>query len=270
MKGRILIVDDEPATRHTLQELLQLEGYDVESVAGGREALQALQQGKYDVMILDLRMPDVDGEEVLRRLGPLGLDVGVIMLTGHGSLESAIEALRHQAYDYLLKPVQPQDLLKSVRRTLERVQTQRRNRRLLGQLEQMLRQIQDEGFSGGAYSREGEVMPATLELPNGVVVDLGRRKLRYGKVEVHLTPTEARLLHILLQHRDQVLSHQILVEFVHGYRVEPWEAPEILRPIVSRLRRKLEKVPRGRQWIVSVRGTGYMLDWGAVIGEQKD
>ncbi len=263
MKARVLVVDDERAMRRTLRDLLQLEGYEVDTATNGREALQMVQQKVYEVMILDLKMPGMGGDEVLRRLNTLGVDVGVIMLTGHGSLESAIEALQYRAYDYLLKPVQPEALLRSVGRTVGQVQTRRQERQLLAQLKQMLNQLQAAEASQGQTRPHA---PVALELPNGVVVDLGRRKLRYGEIEAHLTPTEARLLQIFLEHRGEVLTHQELIEFVHGYQIDPWEAPEILRPIVSRLRRKLEKFPRGREWIVSVRGTGYMLDWEVLVG----
>ncbi len=268
MKGHILVVDDEAIMRRTLRDLLQLEGYTVDTAPNGREALLAIERGSYDVVILDLKMPGMSGDEVLRRLNLMGADVGVIMLTGHGSLESAIEALRQRAYDYLLKPVQPEALFKSVAQAVKQVRERRRQRLLLEQLEQMLSHLRSEGVTSTGTSLRA-VTSVALELPNGVVVDLGRRRLRYGDLEVHLTPTETRLLQVLLEHRDEVMTHQALVEFIHGYQVDPWEAPEILRPIVSRLRRKLSNLPQGRQWIVSVRGTGYMLDWGVLTGEKS-
>ncbi len=264
MKGRVLVVDDEPAMRRTLQELLRLEGYEVTTAASGQEALRRLLEDTFDVMILDLRMPGLSGTEVLQRLGQMEADVGVIVLTGHGSLESAIEALRQRAYDYLLKPVDPEVLLRSVAQGVERVRRERRQRALYRQLEQMLAELQAEGQGAGA-DKPGFV-PTAVELPNGVVVDLGRRRLRYAGEDIRLSPSEARLLQALLMHRGEVLSHQALVDAVHGYQIDAWEAPEIMRPIVSRLRRKLAALPNGRQWIVNVRGVGYMLDWEAVVG----
>lgn len=269
MKGRVLVVDDEPAMRRTLHDLLRLEGYEVHTAPNGEEALRILEEEAFDLLILDLRMPGLSGTEVLRRLSDLGKDIGVIVLTGHGSMESAIEALRRRAYDYLLKPVSPEELLDSVARGVARVRKERRQRALYEQLERMLTQmVQIEGVGQG--KGKPDFVPTAVELPNGVVLDLGRRRLRYKGRNIHLSPSEARLLQVLLMHRGEVLSHQALVDAVHGYQVEAWEAPEILRPIVSRLRRKLAELPNGRQWVVNVRGVGYMLDWEVVIEEPPE
>jgi len=268
MKGRLLVVDDEPAMRRTLRDLLRLEGYEVRTAQDGQEALRILAEEKFDLMILDLRMPGLSGTEVLRRLSTMGVDVGVIVLTGHGSMESAIEALRRRAYDYLLKPISPEALLESVARGVVRVRKERRQRALYEQLERMLTQmLQIEELGRG--KGKPDFVPTVVELPNGVVLDLGRRRLRYQGRDIHLSPSESRLLQVLLMHRGEVMSHQALVDAVHGYQVNEWEAPEIMRPIVSRLRRKLADLPQGRQWIVNVRGVGYMLDWEMVMGEEQ-
>lgn len=268
MKGRLLVVDDEPAMRRTLRDLLRLEGYEVRTAQDGGEALRILAEEKFDLMILDLRMPGLSGTEVLRQLSTMGVDVGVIVLTGHGSMESAIEALRRRAYDYLLKPISPEALLESVARGVVRVRRERRQRALYEQLERMLiqmLQIEEMGQGKG----KSDFVPTVVELPNGVVLDLGRRRLRYQGQDIHLAPSESRLLQVLLMHRGEVMSHQALVDAVRGYQVNEWEAPEIMRPIVSRLRRKLAALPKGRQWIVNVRGVGYMLDWEMVMGEEQ-
>ena len=264
MKGRVLVVDDEPAMRRTLQALLRLEGFEVDTAAEGREALRKLGETQFDVLVLDLRMPGMGGTEVLRHLEDIEADVGVIVLTGHGSLESAIEALRKGAYDYLLKPVDPETLLQSVTQAVARIRRERRQRTLYEQLERMLAELRQDISE---HPEGTGFVPSTVELPNGVILDLGRRRLRYAGQDIHLSPSEARLLQVLLMQRGQVVSHQALVDAVHGYHVSPWEAPEIMRPIVSRLRRKLAMLPNGRRWIVNVRGVGYMLDWEAAIGE---
>lgn len=267
MKGRVLVVDDEPAMRRTLQALLRLEGFEVDTAAEGREALRKLGETQFDVLVLDLRMPGMGGTEVLRHLEDIEADVGVIVLTGHGSLESAIEALRKGAYDYLLKPVDPETLLQSVTQAVARIRRERRQRTLYEQLERMLAELRQDISE---HPEGTGFVPSTVELPNGVILDLGRRRLRYAGQDIHLSPSEARLLQVLLMQRGQVVSHQALVDAVHGYHVSPWEAPEIMRPIVSRLRRKLAMLPNGRRWIVNVRGVGYMLDWEAAIGEGEE
>ncbi len=112
MKGRVLIVDDEPVARRTLETMLKLEGYEVETAASGEAALRLLEERDFEVMVLDLKMPGLSGQDVLHRVVEMEKDLQVIMLTGHGSLESAIDAVRHRAHDYLLKPVEPEQLLR--------------------------------------------------------------------------------------------------------------------------------------------------------------
>jgi len=99
-----------------------------------------------------------------------------------------------------------------------------------------------------------------ISLPDGGMVDLARREVWRGNDRVMLTPTEGKLLKVLLENKGRVMTHKDLVFLVQGYEITDWEAPEVLRPLVSRLRRKLSKFPDGEKWIVNVRGTGYVFD----------
>ena len=92
------------------------------------------------------------------------------------------------------------------------------------------------------------------------MVDLARREIWRGNERVKLTPTEGKLLKVLFENKGRVMSHKNLVFLVQGYDIAEWEAPEVLRPLVSRLRRKLSTFPNGENWIVNVRGTGYVFD----------
>jgi len=103
--GRILIVDDEEIVHLTLKRLLEPEGYTVNSTYGGKETLERLDAG-YDLLILDIRMPDIDGIEVLREIGKRELDIEVLMLTGYATMESATQALNYGARGYLMKPIE--------------------------------------------------------------------------------------------------------------------------------------------------------------------
>jgi DNA-binding response OmpR family regulator len=256
MKARILIVDDEEQLRTSLHELLSLEGYEVETAESGKEALQMLPEGGYDLMLLDLRMPGIDGIEVMRSASKSSPDTRIIVLTGHGSEEAAIESIRHSVHDYLKKPVEFSDLLTSIARALAGRAEQREKHRLLDDLETKIRRLKDvEGVYGPSTS-----LPTVMTLDNGVTVDLTRREMWRGQHRVSLTPTEGKLMKVLLEHRAQVLSHQDLVMQVQGYEANEWEAPEVLRPLVSRLRRKLSVFPNGERWISNVRGTGYVFD----------
>jgi signal transduction histidine kinase len=118
--AKILIADDEAGVRLTTHAILQQEGYDVESASSGQEAVEAIRQRHYDLVLTDLKMPGVDGLGVLaevRKRSPLTVTV---MMTGYGSVASALEAVQLGAYEYLLKPIEVEELKQAVRRSLER------------------------------------------------------------------------------------------------------------------------------------------------------
>jgi DNA-binding response OmpR family regulator len=280
----VLVVDDEETERCSLADILRLESYQVTAAASGEAAVAALRQQKeadrlpFDVMLLDLKMPGMDGLSVLRIASQEAPETQVILLTAHGSLESAIEALRRGASDYLLKPTSPGQIVQSVGRALQRRRDLLRQRDLLGQLETSLFQL--KSVSGGAGDSAASQLkadrrPAAPQLPYepqsaprlplgaGVTLDPARRELHSEAdpmLIVSLTPSEAKFLQVIVEHRPQVLSHQALVEKVQGYEVADWEAPEVLRPLVSRLRHKLAHFPGGARWIISIRGTGYAFE----------
>lgn len=256
MKSKIMVVDDELSVRSSLEDILRLEGYDVQAVESGEAALSLLRNDHFDIILLDLKMPGIDGIEVLHVINRLSPNTGVILLTGHGSLESAIEALRLGADDYILKPASSGEILSSVARSLARQVEIQQRRLLLDQLDLSVKRLKEsEGLE-----------PATLEdlrtvtLENGVIIDLARREIWRSNVRVNLTPTEGKLMKVLIEHRGQVLSHRELVLLVQGYETTDWEAPEVLRPLISRLRRKLVVFPGGENWISNVRGTGYVFE----------
>ena len=257
MRARILVVDDEEMVRSSLEEILRLEGYEIVAVGSGNEALDILQGESFDLILLDLKMPGIDGMEVLRAANRIAPDTRVILLTGHGSLESAIEALRQGAHDYLLKPAPSSEILSSVARGVARRAEQQHRRMLLEQLDSSIQRLKDvEGIDTTPLSEQ-----QTISLDNGVFIDLARREIWRNNQRVSLTPTEGKLMKVLLENRGRVLTHRELVMLVQGYETSDWEAPEVLRPLVSRLRRKLSVFPNGEKWIVNVRGTGYVFEW---------
>jgi two-component system response regulator ResD len=262
---RLLVVDDEDATRWSLADILRLEGYQVETANGGETAIRMISKQAYDLILLDLKMPGIDGMEVLRHMaqketaslpknGPI-LPPVVIMLTAHGSLESAIEALRHGAHDYLLKPSSPEQILKSVFQGLNARASQIQQKTRLHQLEKA--QLQSAEISPGGKNQS---RPALYRLPENITFDPARREIHYQGETIQLTPTEGKLIRVLLDHPGRVFNHRELVLQVQGYETKEWEAPEVLRPLVSRLRRKLSRLPNGNTWITSIRGTGYVLE----------
>ena len=256
MTVNILVVDDEKAARKSLADILRLEGYDVTAVEDGPSALALLKEKNVDLMLLDIRMPGMDGIAVMQQATEISPDTQIVMLTAHGSMESAIESLRFGAHDYLIKPSSPQEILSSVAGALARHAEAQRKRLLLGQMETSLQQLKDaEGVTQASVAGQ-----RVISLPDGVMVDLARREIWRGNERVTLTPTEGKLLRVLLENKGRVMTHRDLVFLVQGYEITDWEAPEVLRPLVSRLRRKLSTFPDGDKWIANVRGTGYVFD----------
>ncbi len=254
--ANILVVDDERAARKSLAEILRLEGYEVTAVEDGENALKLLDDLAFDLMLLDIRMPGLDGIEVMQKAAEILPEMQIIMLTAHGSMDSAIEALRYGAHDYLIKPSSHQEILSSVAGAMARQAESQRKRLLLGQLETSLQQLKDvEGVSQAIVAGQ-----RVIALPDGVMVDLARREIWRGNDRVTLTPTEGKLLKVLIENKGRVMTHRDLVFLVQGYEITDWEAPEVLRPLVSRLRRKLSRFPDGEKWIANVRGTGYVFD----------
>jgi DNA-binding response OmpR family regulator len=242
MKSTILVVDDEPVARQSLTDILKLEGYSVASAPNGHAAVEHVRMHSVDLLIVDLRMPGMDGLEVVQVVNQISPETEVILLTAFGSTETAIQALRLRIHDYLLKPASPTQVLASVKKGLTR------------------RAARLKAHSGPSGDVEVEDTAAQFTLRDGTSVDLSRRQIRHKDRVEHLTPAEGRLLRILMENSGRVFSHRELVLLVQGYDASQREAPEILRPLVSRLRHKLEGFPLLKNRVASVRGTGYVYE----------
>jgi DNA-binding response OmpR family regulator len=235
MKYNILVVDDESIARQSLSDILRLEGYNVTPIANGELAVEHIRRYSVDLILLDLKMPGMNGLDVVQVVSQISPDTEIILLTAYGSMESAVEALRQRVHDYLLKPASPMQMLDSVKRGLERRAAR-------------IAENSDESNS------------QLFNLPDGTEVDLMRRIVTCGDSEESLTPAEGHLLKVFLENTGKVFSHRELVLLVQGYDVSQREAQEILRPLVSRLRHKLNAFPGIYKRIVSVRGTGYVFE----------
>jgi DNA-binding response OmpR family regulator len=242
MKSNILVVDDEVVARQSLTDILKLEGYHVEAAPNGQIAVEYVRTHPVDLMIVDLRMPGMDGLDVIQVVNQVSSDTEVVLLTAYGSTDTAIQALRLRIHDYLLKPASPAQVVASVKKGLARRAARLRSR------------------SGVSESTEVDEAISVYSMKDGTVVDLSRRQIRYKNKTEHLTPAEGRLLRILMENEGKVFSHRELVLLVQGYDTSQREAPEILRPLISRLRHKLEQFPVLSERVTSVRGTGYIYE----------
>lgn len=118
--ANILIIDDEQAIRNALRDIFELEDYVVEEAKDGIEALAKLKQGKFEVVICDIKMPKMDGMDVLERIQAISPDIPVVMISGHGNIETAVEAVKKGAFDYISKPLDMNRILITVRNAQDR------------------------------------------------------------------------------------------------------------------------------------------------------
>jgi DNA-binding response OmpR family regulator len=254
---RILVVDDELAMRASLQEILELEGFQVSQAESGEEALQILGDGTVDLMLLDLKMKGMDGLETIEGAKQLSPETVIIMLTAHGTLESAIGAMRHGAFDYLLKPAAVGDIIASVQRGLAHRAQMLRQRDLVGLMQRAITELQPAPAPAGKnVERHLKLRDIDLDLQRHLAVVRGQ--------VLDLTLTEFKMLVYLMERADQVVSPRDLVGAVQGYRADDHEARAIVRVHIRRLRQKIESDPDQPEYVLNVRGVGYVFASGKI------
>jgi DNA-binding response OmpR family regulator len=280
MKKRevILVVDDERTIRATLKGLLE-RTYRVSAVESGAQALQALDRERYDLVLLDIQLPDMSGLEILRRIKEEHSGTVVIMLTGHASIENVIEALRQGATNYLRKPASNEAILASVRRGLGQAEEVRQRTLLLARakqlfetgLEQLTEVVPPTGDLEEAATPSGANETQALqadEEPDRYVrtgplqIDTYRRTATLQDEELELTGGEYDLLLCLVRHAPRVLGPRELVKETRGFECTLFEARDLIRWQVYLLRQKVEPDPANPQFILNVRGKGYMWAGG--------
>jgi two-component system nitrogen regulation response regulator NtrX len=118
--SKILVIDDEKSIRTTLQEILRYENYEVDLASSGPEGLEMFALNKYDIVLCDIKMPEMDGLEVLEKIFEKASDTQVIMISGHGNVENAVQAIKHGAYDFIQKPLDLNRLLITIRNAMDK------------------------------------------------------------------------------------------------------------------------------------------------------
>jgi len=224
MSSRILLVEDEPGLVLTLSDLLAAEGYTVESAVDGTAGLAKASDGDFDLIILDVMLPGMNGLEVCRELRQRGRDVAILMLTAKTQLVDRVVGLKLGADDYLNKPFEPPELL--------------------ARIEALLRRVKKE-----------KLTPVVRYQFGNVEVDFEKGDVRKAGAPVSLAGKELELLRYLVDHRGNVVSREQVLETVWGY--QPGVTSRTVDVHVAWLRQKLEDNPQVPRHIYTVRGVGY-------------
>ncbi len=254
---RILLVDDEANIRLTLGAMLTRAGYEVTTASSGAEAIALLDEQTFDLLLVDLKMPGVDGMQVVTAARARHPDTAIIILTGHGSLETAIEGMRYGIFDYLLKNTEPSKVLERIQAALQAHAAEQRRRALLNAVDAAVQELR------GSVAATAEMPPAAQAERTIVIgqlqLDTWRQVATLGGRTLALTPTEFRVLLCLAEHAGTMLSYSQLVKCAQGYDASDLEAGELIKPHIHHLRQKLEPDPSSPRYILNVRGKGYLL-----------
>jgi DNA-binding response OmpR family regulator len=223
-RGSILVVDDEPTIAEVVSRYLVRAGYEVRSVADGVGALEAVDERRPDLVVLDLMLPGIDGLEVMRRIRDRDRDrIAIILLTARGEETDRVVGLRLGADDYVVKPFSPLELVARADAVLRRIDTSADDR-------------------------------PTLEF-DGLVIEPGARRVTVAGVEVALTQREFELLLFLAQRPGRVFTRNELMDHVWQYSF--YTDTSTVTVHIRRLRAKIEADPAQPRYLETVWGVGY-------------
>jgi DNA-binding response OmpR family regulator len=260
--GNVLIIDDEDSLRYTLTRVLKSAGCEVSGAADGPEALQMMDNTSFDLVYLDIRLPGMSGLEILQTVRQTHPELPVILFTAHASLQSALEAIRLGATDYLVKPIDPEVFVARTRVILEEQAVERRKREIQEQIAGLraeLRSLEDQSVP---------TSPRVLATPESTdrflkrgyfVLDLQAQRATLKDQVLSMPPTAFTYLTILARHAPQAVDYQTLVTEAQGYAVEQSEASELAKYHIHVLRQSIQAKKDHPGYILNVRGIGYRL-----------
>jgi two-component system alkaline phosphatase synthesis response regulator PhoP len=224
MTPKLLLVEDEAGLRLTLSDRLASEGYSVDTASDGESGLDRAARGEYDLVVLDVMLPRMNGFDVCRELRRRGVETPILMLTARGQVVDKVVGLKLGADDYLTKPFDAAELV--------------------ARLEALLRRRPSAPRPGGDAYRFGDV-----------VVDFRRMEVTRSGHTVELSAREFRLLRHFIEHRGATLSRDELLADVWGYDDMPLTRTVDVH--VAGLRQKIEANPKSPEYILTIHGLGY-------------
>ncbi len=221
--AKILVIEDEEAILMALEDNLRLEGYDTESATEGDKGYSMAKESNFDLIILDIMLPRMDGFEVCKRLRHDGIQIPILMLTAKSQEVDKVLGLELGADDYVTKPFSPRELLARVKALLRRS-----------------KQVQ-QGVDRYAFG--------------DVEVDFRKYEVKKGGRPIYLTALEFSLLHFLVQNKGQVVSRETILDEVWGKDV--YIQPRTVDKHIAELRKKIEDDLSCPEHIIGIRGVGY-------------
>lgn len=219
---KILVIEDDRTVGQYVKRGLEEAHYQVDLVADGAEGLAVAAAGRHDLVVLDLRLPGLSGQEVLRTLRDRGVGLPILVLTAQDAVDFKVQALRMGADDYVTKPFA---------------------------LEELLARVEALG------RRPKAIAPPVLSVAD-LTLDSGSREVRRGGRMIELTPKEYAVLEYLMRHRGHVMSRTLITEYAWDYHFDP--GTNIVDVVINRLRKKIDQ-GREPRLIHTVRGVGYVL-----------
>ncbi len=222
---KIRIVEDDKTVGQYVQHGLEEQHYHADLVDDGLEGLRLISGGKYDLAVLDLRLPGMNGVEVVRTLRDRGIGIPILVLTAQDALESKVAALRAGADDYVTKPFAFEELLARVE----------------------------------ALARRPRQVATPILKIGDLEVNTQTREVRRGDRPIELTPKEYAVLEYLMRHQGRVMSRTLITEYAWDYHFDP--GTNIVDVVINRLRKKLEQ-GQASKLLHTVRGVGYVVKAG--------
>jgi DNA-binding response OmpR family regulator len=259
----ILIVDDENRLRLSLSLVLQKENYRVETAANAEAALACLRSHEYDLMFLDLNMPRMSGIDLLVEIHRHYPHMPVLILTAHAALESAIQAVRLGARDYLIKPVEPVLIVRRVVEILAESEQPVRKKEIVSQIQGLLAELQkiegEDATPTSTLAALSPADPARFLKKGNFDLDLHARHAALNGKYIPVAGIYFDYLGTLLRYAPRAVGYQALVKEAQGYDVALAEAKDLARWRIHELRKLIEADPQRPRYILTVHGTGYRL-----------
>lgn len=260
--GHILIIDDEASLRQTMARILLRAGFEATTVASGKETVSIINEHTFDLVYLDIRMPDMNGLDVLKIIHEQFPELPVILFTAQPDLHSAVEALRRGAIDYLMKPIKPEMLVERTRIIISEQNKKKRKREIQRQMEELQTELDALDGLEPTEKKTGQLVDPTSDrfIKRGALtLDLHTHRVLVNDRNVNLAPTSFDYLLVLARHSPQTVDFQTLVAEAQGYETDARDAQELTKWHIHNIRQAIETDVRNSIHVINIRGSGYRL-----------